>query len=102
MVQCLHSQPKLPIFLRSGDTAKKRQIAINLKILYFPEEFGKIDTKKKQNFTLLDHNFGSRISREKGRISVEKSRYTERKCRLSKEKDGLLRQKADFSGKSCV
>ena len=31
---------------------KKRQIAINPKISYFPENFGKIDTKKKQNFTL--------------------------------------------------
>ena len=38
------------------NTAKKRQIAINPKISYFPEKFGKIDTKKKQNFTLLDQD----------------------------------------------
>ena len=32
---------------------KKRRIAINPKISYFPEKFGKIDTKKKDNFTLI-------------------------------------------------
>ena len=46
-------------------TAKKRQIAINPKFSYFPEKFGIIDTKKKQNSTLLDpHIFYSATATE--------------------------------------